>query len=191
MIELTVNDKTYKVQVAKTKEERMKGLQDVKNLPKDEGMLFIFEEPQTVGMWMKDTYIPLDIIFINEDEEVISVYQGEPLSSDIVEEDDVKYVLEVNINSGVQEGDDIDFEEESDLPVMKVIGPDGESQMDLIGGERIFSRKSTRVLIKKAKKADAYKNDPVLYERYCKALGKYIFKEIHNQNTREPEYVSK
>lgn len=45
---------------------------------------------------MKDTEIPLDIIFINEDFEVLSIYQGEPGNKNIAEEDNVKFVLEVN-----------------------------------------------------------------------------------------------
>jgi len=45
---------------------------------------------------MKDTYIPLDIIFIDDDSEVISIYKGKPLDETITEEDNVKYVLELN-----------------------------------------------------------------------------------------------
>lgn len=188
---ISIGDREYKVKIAKSEEERKKGLQGIKKLEKDQGMLFIFDDVDTVGMWMKDTLIPLDIIFINEDEEVISVYKGTPLSTEIAEEDDVKYVLEVNQNSGIKEGDELDFEEDSDTPIMKVISSTGESQMEIIGGERIFSRKSTRVLINKAKKAEQFKNDETLFKRYCKALGKYIFKEINKQNTRDPEYVTK
>lgn len=68
MMNIIINNKLYKVKIAETEEEREKGLQGIENLLEDEGMLFIFEEPQTVGMWMKDTLIPLDIIFINEDQ---------------------------------------------------------------------------------------------------------------------------
>ena len=53
-------------------------LQGKTSLASDEGMLFIYEEPDTVAFWMKDTDIPLDIVFIDEDEEVISVKQGIP-----------------------------------------------------------------------------------------------------------------
>ena len=95
---------------------------------------------------MKDTKIPLDIIFINEDMEVISVYQGEPENENIAEEDDVQFVLEVNQGSGIKEGDELDIEEDEELPKMKVIAPDGSTQMELEGGERIFSRKNTRTL---------------------------------------------
>jgi hypothetical protein len=62
------------------------------------------------------------------------------------------YVVEVNVNSGVQKGDSLEFVEDEDV-VMKVLAPDGSSQMDLVGGERIVSRKETKVLIRKAKKA--------------------------------------
>ena len=109
-VKISVEDKEYTVEIAKTEEERAKGLQDRKSLGDSEGMLFVFDKPQTVGFWMDKTEIPLDIIFIDEDEEVISVYKGKPFSKEIVEEDDVKYVLEVNQNSGIKEGDEIEGE---------------------------------------------------------------------------------
>lgn len=185
-MKIEIGDKEYNVKVAKTEEEREKGLQNVKELPEDEGMLFIFDNPQTVGFWMKDTLIPLDIIFINEDMEVISIYKGESRNEDIAEEDDVKYVLEVNQNSGIKEGDELDIEDDEDIPTMKVIGSNGETQMELEGGERIFSRKNTRTLIRMAKKADATKSDSD-YKR----LGKKMFSYIKQQDNRDPEYVVK
>jgi uncharacterized membrane protein (UPF0127 family) len=100
-MKIEIGDKEYKVKVAKTEEEKMKGLQDIESLPEDEGMLFIYDSPQDVAYWMKDTKIPLDIVFINDDEEVISVKQGKPLSEDLIEEDGVLYVLEVNVDSGI------------------------------------------------------------------------------------------
>ena len=181
-----VNNKQYKVKIAKTDEERIKGLQGVKNLPNDEGMLFVFDEPQTVDFWMKDTLIPLDIVFINDDFTVLSVYAGEPENEDMAEEKDVKYVLEVNQNSGIKEGDDVDLEQDENLPTMKVISPDGGTQMELIGGERIFSRKNTRTLIRMAKRAKKSKLD-----KDYKALGKKMFDYIKQQDSREPEYVTK
>lgn len=188
-VKISVEDKEYTVEIAKTEEERAKGLQDRKSLGDSEGMLFVFDKPQTVGFWMDKTEIPLDIIFIDEDEEVISVYKGKPFSKEIVEEDDVKYVLEVNQNSGIKEGDELEFEEDSedsDKITMKVIAPDGSTQMELEGGERIFSRKNTRTLIKMAKRADETKSDTD-YKR----LGNKMFKYIKQQNNRKPDYVTK
>ena len=135
---------------------------------------------------MKDTEIPLDIIFIDEDLEVLSIYKGQPNNQDIVEEDNVKYVLELNINSGVSVGDEVELEDEDDDEVGKmiVLASNGETQMELEGGERIFSRKNTRVLIKQAKKADLSKTDAD-YKR----LGKSMFKYLKIQDGNDPEYV--
>jgi uncharacterized membrane protein (UPF0127 family) len=185
-MKIEIGDKEYNVTCARTEEERIKGLQGVTELKDDEGMLFFFEEPQTVGFWMKDTKVPLDIIFISEDMEVISVYQGEPENENIAEEDNVKFVLEVNQGSGIEEGDELDIEEDGELPKMKVIAPDGSTQMELEGGERIFSRKNTRTLIRMAKRASKSKED-----KDYKALGKKMFTYLKQQDEREPEYVEK
>lgn len=182
---IEINDKKYRVKVAENQEERTKGLQGVKELPNNEGMLFIFDKPQTVGFWMKDTLIPLDIIFINEDMEVISTYKGEPGNTDIVQDDDIKYVLELNVNSGIKEGDELDIEDDKEIPIMKVIGSNGDTQMELEGGERIFSRKNTRTIIRMVKKADMTKQDSD-YKR----LGRKMFSYIKQQDNRKPEYVT-
>lgn len=183
-MDITVAGQQYKVKVARTEEERKKGLQGVKELPKDEGMLFIFDGPQEVSMWMKDTLIPLDVIFINEDYEVTKVYQGTPGDETAMTEDDTKYVLEVNQGSTISTGDEVEIDDEENVPVMKVLFPDGSEQMALYGGERIFSRKNTRVLIRKAKKAAQ-----TMADSDYKALGKYMFKCIKIQDERDAEYV--
>lgn len=186
MITIEIGNKEYKVQEARTEEEKEKGLQGVTELPEDEGMLFYFDPPEDVSMWMKDTLIPLDIVFINDDEEVVYVGEGVPNTETQMTVQNVAYVLEVNSGSGIQEGDELDFEEEDedDAPVMKVLAQDGSTQMDLWGGERIFSRKNTVVLIRKARKANMSKDD-----KDYKALGRYMFKCIKGQDERPPEYV--
>ena len=182
MTTIYIGNKEYKVQEAHTEEEKEKGLQGVSSLPEDQGMLFFFEEPQEVSMWMKDTLIPLDIIFINEDNEVIKVVTGEPNDETPIIAQDTLYVLEVNKNSEVKEGDELEIQDEG--PVMKVLAQDGSSQMNLWGGERIFSRKNTVVLIRKAKKAALTNSD-----KDIKALGRYMFKCIKGQDERPNEYV--
>ena len=47
-------------------------------------MLFYFDPPQEISIWMKDTLIPLDIIFIDEDEEVIEVHEGKPQDETLI-----------------------------------------------------------------------------------------------------------
>ena len=182
MTTIHIGDKEYNVKEAHTEEEKRKGLQEVTELPKNEGMLFFFDEPQEVSIWMQNTLIPLDIIFINEDDEVIKVVQGIPNDETPIVVQDTLYVLEVNVNSGIKEGDELEIED--DGPIMKVLAQDGTSQMSLFGGERIFSRKNTVVLIRKAKKADKTKS-----ENDLRALGRYMFKCIKGQDERPAEYV--
>ena len=71
---------------------------------------------------------------------------------------------------------------------MKVLAPDGSTQMELWGGERIVSRRETKILIKKAKAAEAAKCSPQ-FDNKCRSLGKYIFKVIKGQDPRPAEYV--
>lgn len=186
MITIEIGGRRYKVKEAKTEEEKRKGLQGVSELPEDEGMLFYFDPPEDVSMWMKDTLIPLDIVFINDDEEVVYVGEGVPNTETQITVQNVAYVLEVNRGSGIKEGDELDFEDgdSENIPVMKVLAQDGSTQMNLWGGERIFSRKNTVVLIRKAKKADISKDD-----KDYQALGRYMFKCIKGQDERPAEYV--
>lgn len=213
-IEVQIGNKVYHLLVAETEEEKERGLQDVESMEPNEGMLFDYsDDPQaSISFWMKDTTIPLDIVFVNQDGVVISVKQGEPLSEELITEDSefVSCVIELNINSGVQPGDKTDLFEElaseeapeeepgeeledeseedeyPDVPInrLHVYGPDGDIQAYLQGGERIFSRKSTKVIIRKAKKCYMTKD-----EKDYKALGRYVFGEMHRQDNREPEYV--
>lgn len=189
LVKVDVGNKSYTCKIAKTEEDRKQGLQGIKSLPSDEGMLFIFDKVGDHEMWMKNTHIPLDQVFINDDSEVIFVYRAEPESETLVGMPNTKYVLEVNQGSGIKEGDDVDIDDSEDYSnyKMKVLSPDGSTQMYLKGGERICSRRETKILIKKAKLA--YKNKGENFDRYCKALGKYMFKVLHGQDTRDPEYV--
>lgn len=175
----------YDIFIAKSEEQKQKGLQHFKSLPKDEGMLFVINESNPVETFfhMHNVPFPLDMIFMDDEFKVIDVKRGNPEDDKI--EGIASYVLEVNADSGIKVGDEADIEDEEDEEyVMKVLSPDGTVQMHLEGGERIFSRKSTKVLIKKALKANRTKEN-----NDYKALGKYLFKELYAQNHREPEYV--
>ena len=175
----------YDIFIAKSEEQKQKGLQHFKSLPKDEGMLFVINESNPVETFfhMHNVPFPLDMIFMDDEFKVIDVKRGNPEDDKI--EGVASYVLEVNADSGIKVGDEADVEDEEDEEyVMKVLSPDGTVQMHLEGGERIVSRKETVVLIKKALKAASSKED-----KDYKALGKYIFKVLKGQNERPAEYV--
>ena len=188
---VNIGDKTYKCKIAKSEEDKRQGLMHIDNLPPDEGMLFVWDSEDTRQMWMKNTLIPLDMIAINDDDEVIMVYPARPKDETLIPFMSTKYILEVNQNSGIKIGDDFEIDDSDDLDkyVMKVIGSDGGTQFLLQGGERIVSRKETRVLIRKAKKAESVKNDKAAFNRICKSLGKYMFKVLYGQDHRDAQYV--
>lgn len=188
---INIGDKTYKCKIAKSEEDKRQGLMYIENLPPDEGMLFVWDSEDTRQMWMKNTLIPLDMIAINDDDEVIMVYPARPKDETLIPFMSTKYILEVNQNSGIKIGDDFEIDDSDDLDkyVMKVIGSDGGTQFLLQGGERIVSRKETRVLIRKAKKAESVKNDEAAFNRICKSLGKYMFKVLYGQDHRDAQYV--
>ena len=94
---------------------------------------------------MQDTTIPLDIIFVGKDDIVLSVQKGIPLTEDYLTEHNVYYVIELNEDSGVKPGNEVEIEDESDLTDLPknqllVLNDDGTVQFTLQGAERIFSR---------------------------------------------------
>ena len=188
---VNISDKTYKCQLANTEEQRKKGLMGVDYLAPDEGLLFEFSKEGTYEFWMKDTPLELTQISINSDDEVEYVYQATPNDETLIQFENCKYLLEVNRTTEIQRGDDFEIDDSDDLNkyVMKVLAPDGSTQMNLQGGERIFSRISTKKMIKQAKKANSVRDNNDLFEKACKKLGKICLKELYAQNHRDQEYV--
>ena len=188
---VNIGNKTYNCQLAKTDEQHKKGLMEVEYLAPDEGMLFEFYKEGTHEFWMKNTSLELTQISINDDDEVGYVYQAIPNDETLIPFNNCKYLLEVNRTTEIQKGDEFEIDDSDDLNkyVMKVLAPDGSTQMNLQGGERIFSRISTRKMIKQAKKANSVRKDEILFERACRKLGKICLKELYAQNHRDQEYV--
>ena len=98
---IEINGKQIKVEIADSPAERAKGLMFRTELSDNTGMLFIFEQEQKVSFWMKNTLISLDLIFVNENFEIVDIKQDFlPCTQDPCElytaSQPVKYVLEVN-----------------------------------------------------------------------------------------------
>lgn len=187
-MKIEINGKEYTVEIRETPEEQAEGLKHIYYLPDDEGMLFIYsvDEPRT--FWMKDTNIPLDIISITEDLVVRDIIQGVPEDETPLTVKGV-YVLELNAESGVKVGDEVIFKDDDNVykgkkNKMLVLDENGNIQMELEGGERIFSRKDTRVLIRLANKAYKTKN----VSDY-KKLGKKLFQFLDVQESNSPQFV--
>ena len=104
----------FLVELAKTKEERERGLMFRKELPERRSMFFIFNQEGPRWFWMKNTLIPLDIIFINQDQKIVgTVTRATPESKKLLGGWKSKFVLEVNgglaEKYGIKEGDKIEF----------------------------------------------------------------------------------
>ncbi len=85
------------VELARTAEERSRGLMFREELPEDLGMLFVFPNDTTVGFWMKDTLISLSIAFIAADGVILDVQEMEPLSTELHQPPQpYRFALEVN-----------------------------------------------------------------------------------------------
>ena len=99
-IEVSIYNKniTFNVEIAKTIEERRTGLMYRKKLLNNEGMLFIFPREKIIQLWMKNTYIPLDVIFISENKVIVDIKKNMEKLSETIVKSKVKsrYALEFN-----------------------------------------------------------------------------------------------
>lgn len=119
---------TFGIEVADDPEERARGLMFVEEMPLLEGMLFIYEEPQFVSFWMKNTLIPLDMLFAAPTGEILSIHEN-AVPGDLTPirgGDGIQMVLEINgglaARLGIAEGDVMQhpsFGEDAILPCVE------------------------------------------------------------------------
>ncbi len=110
------------VEVARTFETRQKGLMYRTTLKKDAGMLFVFERPQKLSFWMKDTYLPLSIAYLDKNKVIKEIHKMKPQSLMEREQDHrsypsrciCQYALEVNqgwfAKQGIKVGEKVTFQ---------------------------------------------------------------------------------
>ena len=111
-------EKCYDVELAQTEEQRSRGLMYRELLDADKGMLFIYKEDGTYSFWMKNTLIPLDIIWLESDGTVAHIVENaqpcpEEYCPSINPNRKARYVLEINGGEakrlGVREGERMEF----------------------------------------------------------------------------------
>lgn len=88
----------FDVELAQTPEQQATGLMYRRSMPENHGMWFDFEGQRRVAMWMKNTYIPLDMVFLNEHRVIVHIVRNTtPLSTArIMSPVHARYVLELN-----------------------------------------------------------------------------------------------
>jgi uncharacterized membrane protein (UPF0127 family) len=119
--------KRFAVEVADDEAERERGLMFRDSMPVDHGMLFVHERDEPQAYWMKNTKIPLDILYFDSSRKFVSVQKRVPPCSagnqcpPYASEGSVRYVLELNAGQaealGVAKGDEITFS--ADIPAAK------------------------------------------------------------------------
>jgi len=116
--EVCFDTRCFSVELAITPQEQARGLMYSKELPKDIGMLFVFNEEEIQSFWMKNTLIPLDMIWINSNSTVVDYYKdAKPCSDDICipirPKEKAIYVLELNAgtidSTGLSIGDSVEI----------------------------------------------------------------------------------
>jgi len=93
---------TVKLKLAVSAAERAQGLGGIKSMPDFDGMLFVYDEPTQVDFWMYNMYFPLDIIYLDEDKQVLEIHEqqlpcvsAEECPSILSGSTDVQFVVEV------------------------------------------------------------------------------------------------
>lgn len=112
---MKIADQMMVVELALDSSSQAKGLMFRESMPENSGMLFMFSETQPLSFWMKNTLIPLDIIYLTEAGEVVHIVTAEPCKvrncPSYPSIEPAKYVLELNAGRatelGLKEGDNI------------------------------------------------------------------------------------
>ncbi|RYG92439.1 DUF192 domain-containing protein [Loktanella sp. IMCC34160] len=88
----------FRIEIADDPQERARGLMHVARMPMMEGMLFLYDQPQAVSFWMRNTLIPLDMLFVGPDGVILRIHENaEPMNdTPIPGGEGVLAVLEIN-----------------------------------------------------------------------------------------------
>lgn len=110
-VKMKIGTREFVLEVADTEETRQLGLMNRKSMPDDHGMLFVFEEEEPLSFWMKNTLIPLDILYINAKGKVVTIDHMKPkdIQTKHPSKEKAMYAIELNEGmakkAGVKEGD--------------------------------------------------------------------------------------
>ena len=117
-VPLTIRSKTgvhrFTVEIAATADQQERGLMFRKSLAPDRGMIFPYDPPQEVGFWMKNTLIPLDIIYIRANGTIAHIVNAEPMDlTPLPSGEPIVLVLEIAggraAQLGIKEGDKVSW----------------------------------------------------------------------------------
>lgn len=191
-MKIRIGNKEFEVRVGENDSENRIGLSETDKLPKGEGFAMKFNGSESIPINMMGMAFPIDIIF-SLDGKVTKIITAKPDQEGIDINQPSDLIIEVNAGeaSDIKAKDEITFigkkNEDGTVEMAEgglaavggrhVLDEDGKNQMNLVGEERIFSRKATKRMFDLAK-ANKYKK-----------LGKFAITEIRAQDDRPEEYA--
>lgn len=94
---LTINNLKLNTEIACSYEDKAQGLMNRTSLDTYSAMLFVYPREEILGFWMKNTYIPLSIAYINSQGNIVDIQNMQPLDeTPVISSEKAKYALEVN-----------------------------------------------------------------------------------------------
>jgi uncharacterized protein len=105
IVETAHGERSFTIEIADDASERERGLMFRENMDDNHGMLFVFEDQRDVGFWMKNTPMPLDLLFIAQDGTIKAIMPGVSLSEAVISPGvPVRFVLELKAGIAAKEG---------------------------------------------------------------------------------------
>jgi uncharacterized membrane protein (UPF0127 family) len=117
LLEVCIEQTCFEAEIADSPKERAKGLMFREKLEEDKGMLFVYPEERTYNFWMKNTLIPLDIIWISADKRIVHIEEAMPCEEEPCKiyspEKEAQFILEIKggmaEKKGIEIGDEAGF----------------------------------------------------------------------------------
>jgi uncharacterized protein len=120
-VAMTIGSETFNLEIADTDAEQQRGLMHRHHMPADHGMIFVNEDEEVRSFWMKNTFIPLDILYLDASGTVVAIKQMKPHDLRGVSSDrPAMYAVELNqgaaLRVGVKVGDKLEVPEKARKP---------------------------------------------------------------------------
>ncbi|MGE5608651.1 MAG: DUF192 domain-containing protein [Bacillota bacterium] len=120
-VQMQIGQKRFTLEVADTDSSRQYGLMRRDSMPPDHGMLFVFADERPLSFWMKNTRLPLDILYVDAQGRVVSIHQMKPYDLSTTSSDGpAQYAIELNkgaaASAGVKAGDQLTIPQSARTP---------------------------------------------------------------------------
>lgn len=101
VVEIRIGEETFTIEIADEERERQQGLMYRKSMPSQHGMIFVWPDAEPRSFWMKDTELPLDLVYLDHSGKVVAILTGRPFDrTPIFSKIPAQYVIELEHGTG-------------------------------------------------------------------------------------------